>query len=158
MTKSLQDEFTLLTGRKMPYLGFGVFQAKGDDCYKAVIEAVKVGYRHIDSAQAYGNEEQVGKAIKDCGVPRDQIFITTKYNPPRGRSVPSDKVYESLVESRKKLDLVSKEPYIDLILIHAPFNSPEDRASNWEAFKRAQKEGITRDIGVSNLYVLYHRC
>ncbi|WRT68974.1 uncharacterized protein IL334_005956 [Kwoniella shivajii] len=148
---TLQSTLKLHTGTSIPLLGYGVFQAKGDDCYKGIIEALKVGYRHIDDAQGYYNEEDAGRAIADTDIPREKIFVTTKYMPTK-TVVPSSQVYDELKKSLPKLDN-TKNGYIDLMLIHAPFGGPEGRASNWEALVKAQKEGWIKDIGVSNFGV-----
>lgn len=106
---------TLNNGIKMPVLGYGVYQVTNEECEKCVLDAISVGYRSIDTAQAYGNEEAVGNAVKKCGVPRDQLFITTKVWITNGGY---EKAKASLKESLKKL----QSDYIDLMLIHQPFN------------------------------------
>lgn len=133
---------TLNNGIKMPVLGYGVYQMTNEECEKCVLDAISVGYRSIDTAQAYGNEEAVGNAIKKCGVPRDQLFITTKVWITNGGY---EKAKASLKESLKKL----QSEYIDLVLIHQPFN---DYYGTYRAMEEVYKEGWIRAIGVSNFY------
>ena len=133
---------TLNNGIKMPMLGYSVYQVTNDECERCVRDALDVGYRSIDTAQAYGNEETVGKAIKNSGVPRDQIFLTTKVWVSNGGY---ENARKSIEESLKKLDT----EYIDLLLIHQPFN---DYYGTWRAMEEAYKIGYLRAIGVSNFY------
>ncbi|MDQ8769176.1 aldo/keto reductase [Streptococcus ruminantium] len=132
---------TLNNGIKMPMVGFGVFQIHDAKTTQTVVEeAIKTGYRLIDTAQVYGNEEAVGKAIKASGVPREELFITTKL-------WISDFSYEAAKdafnESLRKLDL----DYIDLYLLHQPFG---DIFGAWRALEELYKEGKIKAIGVSN--------
>ena len=134
---------TLNNGVKMPILGFGVFQIDDmKECEEAVYNALKAGYRLIDTAASYRNEEAVGRAIKRSGIPREEIFVTTKL-------WVSDANYEkaklAFETSLKKLDL----EYIDLYLIHQPFN---DVYGAWRAMTELHKEGKIKAIGVSNFY------
>ncbi|MDO5292042.1 MAG: aldo/keto reductase [bacterium] len=133
---------TLNNGVKMPILGYGVYQTPPEETEKCVLEAIKMGYRLIDTAQAYGNEEGVGNAIANCGVPREELFITTKV---WITNAGYEKAKASIVESLKKL----KTDYIDLLLIHQPFN---DYYGTYKAMEEAYKEGKVRAIGVSNFY------
>ena len=133
---------TLNNGIKMPILGYGVYQVSNEECERCVLDAISAGYRSIDTAQAYGNEEAVGNAVKKCGVPRDELFITTKVWISNGGY---EKAKASLKESLKKLQL----DYIDLVLIHQPFN---DYYGTYHAMEEAYKEGWIRAIGVSNFY------
>lgn len=133
---------TLNNGVKMPVLGCGVYQVTNEDCEKCVLDAISAGYRLVDTAQAYGNEEAVGNAVKKCGVPRDLLFITTKVWISNGGY---EKAKASLEESLKKL----QSDYIDLVLIHQPFN---DYYGTYRAMEEAYKEGWIRAIGVSNFY------
>lgn len=145
----------LLSGEFIPEIGYGTYLEKGEDCYNGVLEALKVGYRHIDTAAFYGNEEEVGKAIRDSNVPREEIFVTTKvWNTNRG----FEKAKKSLEESLEKLGL----DYVDLLLIHWPANekqfpgkSDEINLDTWKAFIELYKEGKAKSIGVSNFY-LHH--
>ena len=133
---------TLNNGIKMPMLGYGVYQVTNDECERCVRDALDVGYRSIDTAQAYGNEEAVGKAIKNSGVKRDDIFLTTKVWVSNGGY---ENAKKSIEESLKKLGT----EYIDLLLIHQPFN---DYYGTWRAMEEAYKVGYLRAIGVSNFY------
>ena len=133
---------TLNNGIKMPILGYGVYQVSNEECERCVLDAISVGYRSIDTAQAYGNEEAVGNAVKKCGVPRDELFITTKVWVSNGGY---ENARKSLRESLSKL----KTDYIDLVLIHQPFN---DYYGTYRAMEEAYKEGWLRAIGVSNFY------
>lgn len=135
-------QYTILNnGIKMPMVGFGVFQIHDAKTTQTVVEeAIKTGYRLIDTAQVYGNEEAVGKAIKASGVPREELFITTKL-------WISDFSYEAAKdafdESLRKLDL----DYVDLYLLHQPFG---DIFGAWRALEELYKEGKIKAIGVSN--------
>ena len=133
---------TLNNGVKMPILGYGVFQIGNEETERCVLDAIKVGYRSIDTAQAYGNEEGVGNAIKKCGIAREELFITTKV---WISNAGEEKAYASILESLKKL----QTDYIDLLLIHQPFG---DYYGTYRAMERAYKEGKVRAIGVSNFY------
>jgi diketogulonate reductase-like aldo/keto reductase len=132
----------LNNGVKMPMLGYGVFQVDPTECERCVLDAISVGYRSIDTAQAYQNEEGVGNAIEKCGLPRSELFITTKV---WISSAGYEKAKASISESLKKL----KTDYIDLLLIHQPFN---DYYGTYRAMTEAYKEGKLRAIGVSNFY------
>ncbi len=125
----------------MPVLGFGVFQVKDlDECERSVVDAIQTGYRLIDTAQSYENEEAVGKAIKRCGVPREELFITTKLWIQSNGYEGTKKAFEN---SLKRLQL----GYLDLYLIHQPFG---DVYGEWRAMQDLYKEGKIRAIGVSN--------
>lgn len=145
----------LLSGEFIPEIGYGTYLEKGVDCYNGVLDALKAGYRHIDTAAFYGNEEEVGKAIRDSNVPREEIFVTTKvWNTDRGY----EKAKKSLEESLERLGL----DYVDLLLIHWPANerqfpgkSNEINLDTWKAFIELYKEGKAKSIGVSNFY-LHH--
>lgn len=126
----------------MPKLGYGVYQVSNEECERCVLDAISVGYRSIDTAQAYGNEEAVGNAIKKCGVPREELFITTKVWISNGGY---ENALKSLKESLKKL----QTKYIDLVLIHQPFN---DYYGTYRAMEEGYKKGWIRAIGVSNFY------
>ena len=134
---------TLNNGVKMPVLGFGVYQINDlKECEKIVSEAIKTGYRLIDTAQAYGNEEAVGSAVKNSGLPREDFFIVTKI---WISNTGYEKAKASIAESLKKL----QTGYIDLLLIHQPFG---DYYGTYRAMEEAYKEGKARAIGVSNFY------
>ncbi|WP_195266447.1 aldo/keto reductase [Clostridium sp. 1001275B_160808_H3] len=131
---------TLSNGVKMPKLGFGVFQIAKEDCERCVLDAIKIGYRHIDTAQSYFNEEEVGNAISKCGIPREELFITTKV---WIDNYGYDKAKQSILKSMKKL----KVEYIDLVLLHQPFS---DYYGAYRALQELYGEGKIRAIGVSN--------
>ena len=133
---------TLSNGVKMPALGYGTFTMSNEETERCVLEAIKTGYRLIDTAQAYYNEEGVGNAIIKCGVPREELFITTKI---WIENAGYEKAKASLHESLKKLQI----EYIDLVLIHQAFN---DYYGTWKALEEAYKLGKVRAIGVSNFY------
>lgn len=133
---------TLNNGVKMPQLGYGVYQVDPKECERCVLDAISVGYRLIDTAQAYHNEEGVGNAIEKCGVPRKDLFIVTKI---WICNAGEEKAYASILESLKKL----KSNYIDLLLIHQPFG---DYYGTYRAMERAYREGKVRAIGISNFY------
>lgn len=133
---------TLNNGVKMPILGYGVYQVGPDECERCVLDAISVGYRSIDTAQAYFNEVGVGEAISKCGVPREELFLTTKVWITNGGY---EKAKASIDQSLENL----KTDYIDLLLIHQPFN---DYYGTYRAMEEAYKEGKVRAIGVSNFY------
>lgn len=133
---------TLNNGVKMPILGYGVYQVSTEECERCVLDAINVGYRSIDTAQAYGNEEGVGSAVKKCGVPRGELFLTTKIWITNGGY---EKAAASIDESLRKLGT----DYVDLMLIHQPFN---DYYGTYRAMEAAYKAGKIRAIGVSNFY------
>lgn len=136
------EYITLNNGIKMPALGYGVYQVSNEECERCVMDAIRVGYRAIDTAQAYGNEEAVGNAIRKSGVSREELFITTKVWITNGGY---EKAKASIQESLRKL----QTDYIDLLLIHQPFN---DYYGTYRAMEEAYKDGILRAIGVSNFY------
>lgn len=133
---------TLNNGVKMPMLGYGVFQVSNEECERCVLDAISVGYRSIDTAQAYGNEEAVGNAVKKCGIPREELFLTTKVWISNGGY---EKAKASIDKSLQRL----QTDYIDLLLIHQPFN---DYYGTYRAMEEAYKAGKLRAIGVSNFY------
>lgn len=132
----------LNNGIEMPILGYGVYQVTPEECERCVSDAISIGYRSIDTAQAYHNEEGVGSAISKCGVPRDQLFITTKV---WISNAGYEKAKASIDESLRKL----QTDYIDLLLIHQPFN---DYYGSYRAMEEAYRAGKLRAIGVSNFY------
>lgn len=132
----------LNNGVEMPILGYGVYQVTPEECERCVSDAISVGYRSIDTAQAYHNEEGVGKAISKSGVPREELFITTKvWLSNYGEA----KAAASIDESLRKL----KTDYVDLFLLHQPFN---DYYGAYRALEKAYRDGKVRAIGVSNFY------
>ncbi|MGI6400992.1 MAG: aldo/keto reductase [Thermoguttaceae bacterium] len=147
---SLTDTFKLRDGHEIPCIGFGTWQTPdGDIATQAVKDALAAGYRHVDTASAYENEESVGKGIKESGLKRDDIFLTTKlWN--------SDRGYESALSAcQKSLERLDLE-YIDLYLIHWPANDKtyddpvKVNKDTWRAFEKLQKDGLVRSIGLSN--------
>ncbi len=132
----------LNNGIEMPILGYGVYQVTPEECERCVSDAIRVGYRSIDTAQAYYNEEGVGHAIRKSGVPREELFITTKV---WISNAGEKKAKASIDESLRKL----QSDYVDLLLIHQPFN---DYYGTYRALEEAYKAGKARAIGVSNFY------
>lgn len=133
----------LNNGVKMPILGYGVFQIRDlSECERCVLDAIDVGYRLIDTAQAYGNETAVGEAVKKSGVPREELFITTKV---WISNAGYEKAKKSINESLQRLQI----DYLDLLLVHQPFN---DYYGTYRAMTEAYREGKLRAIGVSNFY------
>lgn len=130
-------------GIKIPKLGFGTWQIEGDKCVEAVKTALEVGYRHIDTAQAYGNEEQVGTAIQESGVAREDIFLTTKI---WTQNLTPELIASSFKESLEKL----KTDYVDLLLIHWPVEDHAPFAEQVVAFEEILKTGGAKNIGISN--------
>lgn len=136
------EYITLANGVRMPQLGYGVYQVSKDECERCVLDALNVGYRHIDTAQSYFNEEEVGNAIVKSGIPREELFITTKvwvehygYEETQG----------SIIDSLHKL----QTDYIDLVLLHQPFS---DVYGAWRALEDLYTSGVIKAIGVSNFY------
>lgn len=136
------DYVTLNNSVKMPILGFGVYQIPKEETKQAVLDAINVGYRSIDTAQSYFNEEEVGEAIEESNVPREDLFITTKV---WIDNYGYDNCKKSIYESLNKLNL----DYIDLVLLHQPF---ADYYGAYKALEDLYKEGKIRAIGVSNFY------
>lgn len=134
---------TLNNGVEMPMLGYGVYQIEDlEECERCVLDAIDVGYRLIDTAQSYFNEEAVGNAVQKSSVPREELFITTKV---WIDNYGYEKTKASVLESMEKL----KTDYLDLVLLHQPFN---DYYASYHALEDMYKEGKLRAIGVSNFY------
>lgn len=136
------ETIKLCNGVEMPVLGYGVYQVTPEECERCVADAISIGYRMIDTAQAYQNEEGVGNAVTKCGVPRNELFIVTKV---WISNAGYEKAKASIDESLRKL----RTDYIDLLLIHQPFN---DYYGTYRAMEEAYREGKVRAIGVSNFY------
>ena len=136
------ESVTLNNGVKMPILGYGVYQTPAEETKKCVLDALNIGYRSIDTAQAYGNEAGVGDAVAESGIARDEIFITTKI---WITNAGYEKAKKSIDESLKKL----RTDYVDLLLIHQPFG---DYYGSYRAMEEAYRQGKARAIGVSNFY------
>lgn len=134
---------TLNNGIEMPILGFGVFQIPEEDTEQAVVDALSVGYRHLDTAASYMNEEAVGRAIEGGGVPRDELFVTTELWIQKHPAEDNTRRALERLLSRLGLD------YIDLYLIHQPLG---DYYGEWRAMETAHKEELARAIGVSNVF------
>ena len=137
------ESIELASGTKMPILGLGTWQARGRGGAGAVLRALEVGYRHIDTATAYGNEAQVGQAVAESGAPREEIFVTTKLPPSRAGVERA-----TLEESLDALGI----GYVDLWLIHWP-PSGRARPDVWERLLELRAEGLAREVGVSNYSV-----
>ncbi len=137
------DAVTFDSGGQMPLLGFGTWQIRGRAAVQATTAALEVGYRHIDTATVYGNEGEVGKALRDGGVARGDVFVTTK--------CPPNLAGRELDTLRRSLDLLGTE-YVDLWLIHWPGENAVN-LEMWRAFIDAKESGLARDIGVSNFRV-----
>ena len=142
MAQNLSATVKMNTGREIPRLGLGVFQAhRGEETQRAVRTAIAQGYRHIDTARIYGNERDVGLAVRECGVPREELFITTKlWNDDQGY----EPALRACERSLKELGL----EYVDLYLVHWPV--PGRRLESWRALEKLFAEGKCRAIGVSN--------
>lgn len=132
----------------MPLVGFGTYQLSIGEAEASVKEALKAGYRHIDSAEGYKNEEGTGRAIKASGLSRDEFFLTTKLFPGNKQWGAPEKTYEQTIETLKKQLRDLQLDYVDLYLIHAPL--AELRLEQWKALVELKKLGLTRYIGVSN--------
>ncbi|MBQ3900142.1 MAG: aldo/keto reductase, partial [Clostridia bacterium] len=147
--KTLNDYTVLSNGVKLPCLGYGTWQSPKEDARKGVKTAIDLGYRHIDTAFAYGNEDAVGEGIRDSGIARDELFVTTKH-------WITDRGYEKTIKavetSLKNLGL----DYVDLYLIHWPCVEKvtpewkEINAATWRGFEKMYKDGKIRAIGLSN--------
>ena len=143
-TPRLPDRTVTLTeGARIPLLGFGTWQLKGRDAVRATSAALATGYRHLDTATVYGNEGEVGRAIAESGVPRDEVFLTTKCPPGRAG--------QELDILRESLELLQTD-HVDLWLIHWPGEGSAN-ADMWRAFVEARQAGLAREIGVSNFDV-----
>ncbi|MGE7766318.1 aldo/keto reductase [Peribacillus sp. NPDC096540] len=145
MISSIGETITLHNGVKMPQLGFGVFKVKnGNETVESVKKAIEVGYRAIDTAAIYENEESVGQAIKECGIPREELFITSKvWNTEQGYET----TLQAFDDSLKRLGL----EYLDLYLIHWP--GKDKYLETWKALEKLYNEGKVKSIGVSNFHV-----
>jgi len=131
---------TLTEGARIPLLGFGTWQLKGQDAVRATSAALATGYRHLDTATVYGNEREVGRALAESGVPRDDVFVTTKCPPGRAG--------QELDILRESLELLQTD-HVDLWLIHWPGEGSAN-TDMWRAFLEARQAGLAREIGVSN--------
>ena len=141
-------EIALNDGNTIPQLGFGVFKVTPAETKRVVLQALKTGYRHIDTAQMYGNEKEVGDAVRASGIPREEIFLTSKLNNPFHRPDDARKAFEGTLSD------IGVE-YIDLFLIHWPLPTRYDGdfISTWKVLEEFQREGRARSIGVSNFQI-----
>lgn len=143
---ALVPRIRLNDGHSIPQLGFGVFRVDPQETERIVTDALEVGYRHIDTARIYGNEEGVGRAIADSGIPREELFVTTKlWNDDQG----TQSVFDAFDRSLERLGL----DYVDLYLIHWPAPANDRYVETWRAFEKLRESGRTRSIGVSNFLV-----
>ena len=133
----------LNNGVEIPQLGFGVFQIKPEDTVKATTSALEIGYRHIDTAQMYGNEREVGLAVRESGIPRDEVFVTSKLNNNR---LERDDILRSFDQSLADLGF----DQLDLFLIHWPLPAVADYIARWKVMEEIYASGRVRAIGVSN--------
>lgn len=139
---NIMESVTLSNGVKMPILGYGVYQVTQEECERCVLDALKAGYRSIDTAQSYFNEAEVGSAIQKSGVLREEIFLTTKV---WIENYGYEAAKKSVLESMRKL----QTDYLDLCLLHQPFS---DYYGAWRALEELYEQGKIRAIGVSNFY------
>ena len=139
---------TLNNGISMPMVGLGVYNISERNTQKVVEEAIATGYRSIDTAAYYDNEQGVGDAVRACGVPRESLFITTKIC---DSCYTHDQTFRSIDHSMKELGL----DYVDLMLLHWPMGNPKVM---WQTLERLYKRGVFRAIGVSNFYPLSQSC
>jgi 2,5-diketo-D-gluconate reductase A len=145
---SAVPNITLNDGNTIPQLGFGVFQIKPKDTAEAVGEALRVGYRHVDTAEMYGNEKEVGEAIRSFGLDRGDVYVTSKLN----------NAFHEPQDAREAFDRTLSElgfDYVDLFLIHWPLPTlyDGDFVSTWKTLEEFQRDGLARSIGVSNLQI-----
>lgn len=146
MTQPPVPRIQLNDGYSVPQLGFGVFKVDPNKAERIVADALEVGYRHIDTARIYGNEAGVGRAIAASGIPREELFVTTKlWNDDQG----TQSVFDAFDASLERLGL----DYVDLYLIHWPTPANDRYVETWRAFERLRESGRTRSIGVSNFLV-----
>jgi 2,5-diketo-D-gluconate reductase A len=138
------DVATFASGARMPLLGFGTWQITGNDATRSTAVALEAGYRHLDTATVYGNEGEIGRALRDSGVRREELFLTTK--------CPPDKAGKELATLERSLELLCVD-HVDLWLIHWPAAEPGADVEMWRRFVEARDSGLTRDIGVSNFPV-----
>jgi 2,5-diketo-D-gluconate reductase A len=136
---------TLNNGVEIPQLGFGVFQIKPEDTVKATTSALEIGYRHIDTAQMYGNEREVGQAVRESGIPREDVFVTSKLNNNR---LERDDILRAFDETMTALGF----DYLDLFLIHWPLPAVADHVARWKAMEEIYAGGRVKAIGVSNFH------
>lgn len=142
---SIDSTAKLASGKSIPLLGFGVWDSPSHITTKSCLEALKVGYRHIDTAQVYGNEAEVGEAVKQASLKREELYVTSKILSPGSDDAAT---YQKCVDSVQKID--GDNGYIDLMLIHNSTSGAAGIKLMWRAMEKAQKEGKIKSIGVSN--------
>ncbi|GAB7359487.1 hypothetical protein MBLNU230_g6132t1 [Neophaeotheca triangularis] len=142
---TFQSTLNLNTGAKLPALGFGVYESPAEVTTKSCIEALKVGYRHIDTAQYYANEKEVGEAVRQSGLQRKDVFITSKIISPGSTD---EETEQALRDTVRKID--GEDGYVDLMLIHNGSVGAEKRKKLWLALEKLQQQGKFKAIGVSN--------
>ena len=143
---SLTSSLPLLhTSHTIPRLGFGIYQSPTSVCVKSCLTALDAGYRHIDSAQFYRNESEMGQAARGSGIPRSQLFLTTKIMSTGGSA---ERSYEKALDSVKKID--GEDGYVDLFLIHTPSGGSQARKEMWQGLEMLYEKGKAKAIGVSN--------
>lgn len=130
---------------KIPRLGFGIYQSPANVCMNSCLTALKFGYRHIDSAQFYRNETEMGEAARQSGIPRNEVFLTTKIMTAGGSA---EKTYKKCLDSVHKI--YGEKGYVDLFLIHWPTGGPAAIKEMYQALEKLESEGKARSIGVSN--------
>ena len=130
---------------KIPRLGFGIYQSPTNVCINSCLTALRTCYRHIDSAQFYRNEAEMGTAVRQSGIPRNEVFLTTKI---LSAGASPEATYKKCIDSVKKID--GDDGYVDLFLIHTPSGGTAARKEMWQALEKLESEGKARAIGVSN--------
>ncbi|KAL4944293.1 hypothetical protein BDV06DRAFT_220449 [Aspergillus oleicola] len=146
--KSLRSTYRLNSGHEIPVLGYGVYLIPSSKTEQTTREALRLGYRHVDSAIMYRNEKACGRAIAGSGIPRSEIFFTTKIPPESMGYNATKRAIDSSLKS-------AEQEYFDLILLHAPYGGKTARLGSWKALFEAQKAGKTKSIGISN-YGVHH--
>lgn len=141
MISGIGDTLPLLDGGEIPGFGLGCYKSKGEEGYRAIRHAAQIGYRHFDTAAFYENEKEVGRAIRDCGVSREKLFVTTKIWP-----LEFGRPQEALDRSLAALDI----GYADMVLLHWPGTDRDARLRAWDALLEAREKGRIRHAGVSN--------
>jgi diketogulonate reductase-like aldo/keto reductase len=136
------------SSERIPRLGFGVYRSPPNQCKQSVRKALDAGYRHIDTAQFYANEAEVGEALRDSGMPREEVFITTKILSP---AASIEATYDKLLASVHKIS--GPDGYVDLFLIHSSSSGSAGRKMLWQALEKLHAEGKAKSIGVSNFGV-----
>ncbi|RYO29755.1 hypothetical protein AA0111_g5952 [Alternaria arborescens] len=145
---TINSQYAMLSGYKIPVLGYGVYQTPADVASEVVQHAIKVGYRHVDSAVAYRNEQPSAEGMKKSGIPREELFFTTKIPP-------KDMSYENSKQHIDNTLNITGFDYVDLYLLHSPYGGKENRLGAWKALVEGVQDGKIRSIGVSN-YGVHH--